>query len=732
MKTKKNTAGVFRGLWRRSPFREATALAVTLLAAGGIYHRLVVPRAGGYPGWTVIRWSLRQFMYPRLIFNSDSIASGIFPLWNPYHYAGGPWVGNFQSGLFQPLNWIVWIFGGHTALILQYQVAAIFLLGGAGMFFCVRSFGRSRPAAAVGALSFSAGGFFLGNGTYFPQINTLALFPFALLFARRLFLLQRWRDLMWASVFFALLAAGGFPTMSFFLGLAALGAGWGGAPAGERAGPLSRPRAAALLVLFTLLLSAPLLLPALESYPWLHRAEQIANPGINWEEVVAGKSLAPANLLSAVAAPAANWDISGYRLWVEFRNCYAGLLPLIFFACFIIRGRGRERNSIAVIYAAAVFLALGFNNPAYAAIYRYFLPVRLVSHPAMDFRAVFLALTALGAGLGFDRRLLPGERKHTAAVGTALILAGGLGLLWMIRRFDYIRWVDFSTPLLLWAVTAAAALAAVAAPLPARLRPLALTAFVALDLGCWNNYNFSSLATPASISFWERRAEREGARRRRVDDADELTRRAEFPRNRTGSMFWKYFSDSGLDGAVLQHFLDVASFPSVKTFSAPFRIKPLEAVEVIEDRRILLTRIAEGDRPEGTGLVYSGDVPRSLRQQLENTGPAGGFRGRVTAFSPNRIVYEVTADRPTILFFNEIHYPGWRLSGNGQALPLFRLNHAFRGSLVGAGEHRLVMSYRPPSFYLGLALFAAGLAFLLFAAGKGRFSPRPSRPVGPE
>jgi len=516
--------------------------------------------------------------------------------------------------------------------------------------------------------------------------------------------------------------------LSFFLALAALAVGWGSAPAPVGGGAFSRPLGALLLAVFGCLLAAPLLLPAAESYPWLYRVAQTSDPSLGWEKVVAGKSLSPAHLLSAVLPLTANWDAFGSGLWVEFRNCYAGLLPLLFFLLFLIRSRGRTRTALAAGWLVAVFLAFGFHNPAYALLYRTLLPVRLVSHPALDFRALFLALSSLMAALGFDECLRPGGKKAFLRIAVPAIAAAGLALIWILRRGGFPPGADFSRPVFFWILTVAASLGAVLVPL--RPRAFVMLTVLALDLAWWDNANFSTLGEPESRSSWESRIAKEAARERRVDRTDNLTRRAEGPRRTAAALVHKYFSDTGLDGMILRHFVEAAFSPARALFHSPFRVRALERAEVLEDREEVLARIRAGEDPARTGLVCARDVSSALAARLAEVRLPEHFRAEVTAFSPNQIVYEIELDRPAALLFNEIHYPGWRLYGQEGELPLFRVNHAFRGTLAAPGKQRLIMAYRPGSFRAGVALALGGWLFLLAASVRERNRRRPDKEEG--
>ena len=53
-------------------------------------------------------------------------------------------------------------------------------------------------------------------------------------------------------------------------------------------------------------------------------------------------------------------------------------------------------------------------------------------------------------------------------------------------------------------------------------------------------------------------------------------------------------------------------------------------------------------------------------------------------------------------------WPGWIAESDGRALPLETVNHAFVGFWLEPGQHRVRLAYRPASWTLGLAAFAAG------------------------
>ena len=95
--------------------------------------------------------------------------------------------------------------------------------------------------------------------------------------------------------------------------------------------------------------------------------------------------------------------------------------------------------------------------------------------------------------------------------------------------------------------------------------------------------------------------------------------------------------------------------------------------------------------------------------------PQQRVRGRATLVEeePQRLVIDVEMETPGLVVLADLWYPGWQATYNGQPIDIFRTNHALRGMLVPAGAGRLELRYKPPTFYVGLWLFAAALLGLV-------------------
>lgn len=85
---------------------------------------------------------------------------------------------------------------------------------------------------------------------------------------------------------------------------------------------------------------------------------------------------------------------------------------------------------------------------------------------------------------------------------------------------------------------------------------------------------------------------------------------------------------------------------------------------------------------------------------------------RVVTFTPNRTSFDVQLDTPAVFNYSDAWMPGWRASVDGDEVPVWRANHAFKAVALPAGEHRLDFVYDSPSFRFALPLALVTLCVL--------------------
>jgi hypothetical protein len=121
------------------------------------------------------------------------------------------------------------------------------------------------------------------------------------------------------------------------------------------------------------------------------------------------------------------------------------------------------------------------------------------------------------------------------------------------------------------------------------------------------------------------------------------------------------------------------------------------------------------------------DQRSALREFLKGDPPSAAETVTVDYLSPQCVVLEATLETPGIVVLADIAYPGWRLTIDGQEAPIHSANGFMRGAAVLAGRHRLVYTYLPRAFKIGLAISLgtlASMAFLALGACACRFSRR--------
>ena len=92
---------------------------------------------------------------------------------------------------------------------------------------------------------------------------------------------------------------------------------------------------------------------------------------------------------------------------------------------------------------------------------------------------------------------------------------------------------------------------------------------------------------------------------------------------------------------------------------------------------------------------------------------AGYAAARVLEDENEQLAVQTSASEVSFLVITRSYDRGWTARVDGQAKPVLRTNLAFMGVFVPAGEHRVVLTYRPVSFLIGAGITV--LCLLTFA-----------------
>jgi hypothetical protein len=347
------------------------------------------------------------------------------PFWNPWLHGGQPILSNPSYGAFYPPSWLVLAVPPGYALSLLAVLHAA--LAFAGSWRLARRLGCGRGAAALAGVGYSGCGAYLSLLNAFTLLLSLAWLPWLLGWADAALRAPRgarwWRPALLAGGVLGLQLLNGEPSTVLMSGLALL--------ALAASAAVRRP-AAALRVLvplaFGVALAAVQLLPTLGRVGDSSRTALTAQHATLW-------SMRPQRLAEVLfprfyGDPArtrqglffgSGLNDSGYP-YVE--SLYPGLLLAVLGASALIRGRIPRRAAWALAFAASCFLALGRNNPLYAATRRMVPLLAIQRYPEKFVILAVLALVLAGV-LGWQRLLDEREagRPQTASLPLALSLA---------------------------------------------------------------------------------------------------------------------------------------------------------------------------------------------------------------------------------------------------------------------------------------------------------------------
>lgn len=412
-------------------WRDLLSIGIIGAATGGFFWRILfgnawMPAGGG---------DLANFLYPTFRFAAEWWRHGVIPLWNPYLFAGQPFLGDIQSALFYPVNLLTFLISSSfTFRDMEFLSILHFFVAGSGMYAFLR-FGSwdlgtgnwdsnlrlSRSACLAGAIAFQFSDLFI---THFGNLNLIAVaawMPLVLLFYRRAVLDRRLGYAALSGFFLAIAFHAGHIQSFLFILLAlllfaiyhamSLRALQGRSNLQMHLGfasSLSLPSASSgralamtqmvIVALVALGLSAPALIPAIEFTQHTVRAE------FSYEQA-AQFSLPPAQLIGLfVPGFFGRGPQSAWGPWQRVEVGYVGILPLVLAFLALILRRDSVTKFFAVFVLVGLSLALGGYAILHGWLYQFVPGFGQLRAPA---RFVFLfdfGIAALAA-LGFDALL---------------------------------------------------------------------------------------------------------------------------------------------------------------------------------------------------------------------------------------------------------------------------------------------------------------------------------------
>ncbi len=397
------------------------ALVVTVFA-------IVLYRPLTLDGRVLASFDSLVYFYPNAVYLANRLREGQIPLWDPYLFAGVPFLANSQAGALYPLN-LLYLTGPVSRVYAYLVVAHVWLLT-LGFYVLGRwCLGLSRPGALFAAVSIGFGGFVGGMNGHLNQLETLAWAPFAISTLERGAAWRSWRWSIASALPFAIAALAGHSQELYMTGvvagLAAFGRvieHWWGEMQSEwrHCWPTVTADITRLAIGPGLgaCLAAAQLLPTLE----LTRVS-IRASGIDFADGSAF-SLPPPMVLTTLL-PTINQPLPTTE-WLGYLGVSTFVLALI----GLWRRPSREAWWLGALAVIGLLLAFGKYTPVFQIAFNVVPGVRLYRVPAR-----WLTLWVIGVGLlsgwGLDTALEIGRAKRSAETDAVV----GLSAVFSPRRW---------------------------------------------------------------------------------------------------------------------------------------------------------------------------------------------------------------------------------------------------------------------------------------------------------
>ncbi len=701
---------------------------------------------------TGLGWDTIDTHGPDLDFFAREIAEGRFSLWNPYDKGGYPIVCDPVFDRYYPFNWPFGIWGavvGTSWWLVQIKVMAHHVMAAAMMHLFLRSRGLGVRAAIVGGFALIA------CAPLLTHKASNILWPLV------------WVPLVWAAIDFALARPSW--RRGAAVGSALLLPMTAGSPPGLfYAALLIAPYAVARLVTHLMqrenrtraalvqvgiaagvaaviagLVAAVTVIPTGELVA-LGSRDRFAPPGRDF-------ALALSLRLSSAARGV---FVRGAGLF----ELYMGVATVMLGVCAVVMRPRADRAAPLVLMATAIFgvlLAAGATAGVLTFLVDHVSVFGMLRVPGRYKLLAAWSLAAL-AGYGIAALLAAEGRQRWRAVGV-------VGVATVVVVLFIVGWANASAPTARppwWSIPVtvlAGALVIASVWTPRRIADAclaALTIVVLLDAPLF------TIVMPHAPPAAERRqthehdaeivAKLDGVRDRwRLYDEFVLGERAGarlrirdfrgYPALDPISLkrYAEVLDYTKKDPAILTDFNvrwvldkghfrygDGTSFVSVphKAFeSRGDRIYEAKApaplvqwvgkVEVASQGKVLdaMRALQEETGARRRAIVEPIDAAR-LKQGLAVAEP-DSREGTLVSYEPDAITFTIDAPRAGLVVLNEIMFPGWRVTVDGNNATALRANYLLRAVEVEAGKHTITWTFEPRNWrvFVGGYLFALGI-----------------------
>ena len=401
---------------------------------------------------------IQYYFYPYRKLVVDQVRAGNLPLWNPYAFSGIPLLGDGQTAIFYPPNWLFFFLPAVVAL--NYVILTQFSIAGVGMFCWSRGLGLGRMPAVIAALAYMFNGFITTRVVHLSIMSGAALIPLVFWRVDRFQRHPSGKRFALAALAVAAQGLAGHPQVPIYTAAGVALYSLVRALYTRTGGSIGSMRRAMLWL--AAIYIAGYGLGAVQLLPWIDFARLSPRAASASFALVAGQSIVETDWLlflfpyiyggvkTSLFHPGS--PSLGSAIYIWERSAYLGILPLALALVALLSTRwsrdagGRERRATLVALLAVVVLSAliagGRDTPLAQIVYHTPVLGRLRAYA----RAIVLAPFALATLAAFGMQLIVEatregvspvwlrRRLHVVAGIIVLLFGLALGLLpWLLR-----------------------------------------------------------------------------------------------------------------------------------------------------------------------------------------------------------------------------------------------------------------------------------------------------------
>jgi uncharacterized membrane protein YfhO len=134
----------------------------------------------------------------------------------------------------------------------------------------------------------------------------------------------------------------------------------------------------------------------------------------------------------------------------------------------------------------------------------------------------------------------------------------------------------------------------------------------------------------------------------------------------------------------------------------------VSSYEVIKDKQKIISRFYDPlFNPRQTVILEENPGLPASSDSISSSD------AKISSYSPNKVVVNVSSKNPGLLLLSDTYYPGWKAFINGGETKIFEADYSLRAVKIPGGKSTVSFVYDPLSFRAGLfvSLISVGIIF---------------------